>query len=103
MAQLLGDRILPEQVVSARRRIRSRVSDLREPIRARREDLVPGPDVIGRIEENISQMRTQFVRRDSLLDRIRSRQNGNGQGSGSGSGNNSGETQPASDRSDALV
>lgn len=84
MAQLLGDRFLPESVTSMRQSFRSRVSDLREPIRSRREELVPGPDVVGRVEEQFSNLRTRFVRRNSLMERIRSQSEGD---SGSGSGN----------------
>lgn len=102
MAQLLGDRVLPESVVSARRRVRSRVSDLREPLRSRRESLVPGPDIIGMIEENVSQMRTRFVRRDNLLDRIRSRRGGDGQGTGEDSGSQ-GQSGSASANADSMV
>lgn len=88
MAQLLGDRVLPEQVVSARQRIRSRVSDLREPIRSRREQMVPGPDIVGRVEDQVSSLRSSFVRRTSLLERIRSQRNGEGNGDSSGNGTN---------------
>lgn len=71
MAQLLGDRFLPESVTSARQRLRSRVADLREPIRSRRVELMPGPDLVGRAEDQVMNLRTRFVRRESLLDRIR--------------------------------
>lgn len=91
MAQLLGDRFLPESVVSMRRRVRSRVSDLREPLRSRREDLVPGPDIIGMVEENVSQARSRFVSRASLLERVRDRQSGEDQ-EGSGQGNQGSNT-----------
>lgn len=76
MAQLVGDRFLPEQVASARQRVRSRLSELREPIRSRREQLVPGPDIIGRVEDQFSSLRSRFVSRTSLMERIRSQREG---------------------------
>lgn len=76
MAQLLGDRFLPEQVVSARQRVRSQLSELREPVRSRRETLVPGPDLIGRLEDQVTSLRSRFVRRTSLMERIRSQRDG---------------------------
>lgn len=71
MAQMLGDRLLPEAVQVQRRKVRNKITDLREPIRERRQDLVPGPDVIGSIEENVSDLRSRFVSRDTLLKRVK--------------------------------
>lgn len=107
MAQLLGDRVLPESVVSARRRMRARFSDLREPLRSRREELVPGPDVIGRLEGSVSDLRTRFVRRDGLIERIREQRgdmaSGNGDSSGGG-GDSSGDSPTSrSGRGDQMV
>lgn len=71
MARMLGENFLPESVQSARRRVRNRVQDVRQPIRQRREDLVPGPDVIGMTEQRLSGLRDRFVSRDGLLSRVR--------------------------------
>lgn len=79
MARMLGERVLPEQVNNARRRVRARVSDIREPIRQRRQQLVPGPDLIGRTESMFRDLRDRFVSREGLLSRIRSQQEGGGQ------------------------
>jgi len=69
--------------------------------------MVPGPDVIGRLEDNVTELRTRFVRRDGLIQRIREQRgdmmpgdsgsNGNGDES-SGDGSN-----PAKDRGDRMV
>lgn len=107
MAELLGDRVLPESVVSARRRMRARFSDLREPLRSRRSELVPGPDIIGRLEDNVTELRTRVVRRDGLIERIRMQRGGDSSGSnGSGnSGDDSSGDSPSgrSGRGDQMV
>lgn len=82
MARMLGDRLLPESVQSARRRARNRVQDVREPIRQRREQLVPGPDIIGMTESRVSDLRDRFVNRTTVLERIRARREGEGQQQG---------------------
>lgn len=85
MARMLGDRFLPESVQGTRRRVRNRLQDLRQPIRRRREDLVPGPDLVGQAESRFRDFRDRFVSRDGLLARMRSQQQdgetqqGNGQ------------------------
>jgi len=61
MARLLGEDALPEQVNSARRTVRRRASSLREPIRSTREDLVPGPDVIGSLESRAMGLRSKLT------------------------------------------
>lgn len=96
MARLLGDSVLPERVQSRRRSLRNRLTELRDPVRRFREQNVPGPDVVGRLESNVSDLRDRFVSRTTVLERIRQRrqdgegeqqgQNGNAQGSGSSSG-----------------
>lgn len=95
MARMLGERVMPESVTAKRRQLRSRIQDLREPVRSKREDLVPGPNVIGKLESQVNQLRTSVVERDSVLSRIRNR----GDGSSSGSGSNtssSGESSGSS-------
>lgn len=72
MARLLGDRVLPESVQSRRRQLRTRLQDLRQPIRQRRTDL-PTPDIIGTAETQITRLRDRFVTRESVLERIQER------------------------------
>lgn len=71
MATLLGERFVPESVQSRRRSMRRRLNDLREPVRSRREDLVPGPDLIGTAETRIDDLRRSFVTRDSAVASFR--------------------------------
>lgn len=77
--RLIGDRVLPESVTSRRRQLRSRLRELRDPIRTRREDLVPGPDIIGMVESNLMNLRDRFTSRDGLLSRIRAQRDGQGE------------------------
>lgn len=79
MARMLGDRFLPDSVSAARRSLRERAMDLREPIRSRRQSLVPGPDVIGKTETKISDLRDSFMSRDGVLARMRERNSGSGE------------------------
>lgn len=93
MPQLLGDKVLPETVVSKRRTLREKVRDFREPVRQSREDYIPGPDVVGMTEDQISGLREKFVSRDGLIDRIndrRSDDSGSGDGGSGSSGDGSG-------------
>lgn len=95
MARMLGDRLLPESVQSRRRQLRQRAQNLRDPIRNRRENLVPGPDVFGRAESTASDLRDRFVQRDGVVSRIRARRNGNdNSGNGNSNGNGSGDEDP---------
>lgn len=73
MAPMLGERVLPDSVNSTRRRVRSRVRDLRQPIRSRRQNLVPGPDIIGRAENTVMDLRDRFISRDSVLGKMKSK------------------------------
>lgn len=73
MARLFGDKVLPEAVQSRRRSLRMKLEDMREPVRQRREQYVPGPDIIGNLESSFSSARQNFVSRDTLLTRIRAR------------------------------
>jgi hypothetical protein len=75
MSPMLGESVLPEAVNDARRRVRSQVRSLRQPIRQRRESLVPGPDVIGQTETTLMDLRDRVATRDGLLSRVRSQQN----------------------------
>ena len=71
MSPMLGESILPETVNDARRRVRNRVSSVRQPLRRSRQDLVPGPDIIGRAESNFNDLRNRVVNRDGLIERVR--------------------------------
>lgn len=73
MARMLGDAVLPEQIQSRRRTLRNRLMDLREPVRSFREQNVPGPDVVGRLESRFTDVRDRFVTRTTVLERIRQR------------------------------
>jgi len=96
MARMLGESVLPESVNSVRRNIRNRAMGLREPIRRRREQLVPGPDVIGQVESSVTDLRDQFVSREGLLDRVRSQDMMSGNGNSTDSQNSSSsDTTPA--------
>lgn len=56
--------------------------DMREPVRQRRVDLVPGPDLLGQAERKLRNTRDKFVSRDSVISRIkemRSEDSGNGE------------------------
>jgi len=70
MVQMLGDRLLPEAVQTQRRKMRNRLTNLREPIRQKRQELVPGPDVMGSLGENLSDLRSKVVDRKTVLERI---------------------------------
>lgn len=71
MARLLGDRIMPESIQSRRRSLRNRLDNLRDPVRSRREDMVPGPDLIGTAENRLSDLRDSIVSRDSATASFR--------------------------------
>lgn len=91
MAEMLGNNVLPESVVSARRRFRRKLADVREPVRNFRENTVPGPDIVGNVEDQVTSLRDQFVRRNSMLSMIQERApdiGGNSGGSSSSQGNN---------------
>lgn len=88
MARLLGDNLLPDSVVSRRRQVRQKISDLRQPIRQFRERNVPGPDLVGSAEEQFMNLRNKLVSRDSVMSRIRSRNGTNNSEDASGSGGN---------------
>lgn len=85
--------VLPESVNERRMRLRQRFQSLREPIRSRREQLVPGPDLVGSVEERLMQARSQVMQRDNILQRIRQRRDGGGSGGSGGDNNNSGGGQ----------
>lgn len=108
MARMLGERVLPETVQSRRRQLRNRVTDLREPIRNRREDLVPGPDLVSKMESQLTDFRNSFVDRDSVMSRIKeaapvgdssggSSDSGNGGSGSNGSSSTSGGSANSSD------
>jgi len=89
---MLGDSLLPDSVQNLRRSLRSQVSSIREPIRRRREDLVPGPDIIGSVENSVMSLRDRFVTRDGALDRVKNASPMGSDGSGSGSGGSNGNS-----------
>jgi len=101
MARLIGDRFVPESVQSRRRSVRSRLNEIREPIRSRREDLVPGPDLVGTAERQVSDLRDSFVSRDSIVASLREMVDG-GDGDGEGSGNGNGESSSNSGSSNGT-
>lgn len=80
--RMFGENLLPESVNERRRNLRSRVQGLREPIRSRRENLVPGPDVIGRAESRVADLRDRVLEREGVLSRIRARRADGGEDSG---------------------
>lgn len=71
MPRMLGDKILPEGVQGKRRQLRSRIEDLRDPIRQKRRQFVPGPNIVGKAESKLSQLRDKFVTREGALSRIK--------------------------------
>lgn len=102
MARMLGERIFPESVTKRRRSFRNRVRDLREPVRRFREQNVPGPDMVGKLESSFVDLRDRFVERDSVLSGISARRRGTGGSDGSGevssSDSDSGNGVPAEQR-----
>lgn len=78
MANMVGEGILPESVNRRRRSLRQRVSSVREPLRSRRQSAVPGPDVIGRVEEQVRNVESRVSGREGIVDRIRNRQSSSG-------------------------
>lgn len=66
MPQLLGEDILPDSVNSQRRKVRERVSSFRQPLKNRRQDAVPGPDLVGSFESKVKNLRSKAVSRDGL-------------------------------------
>lgn len=71
MARMLGDRVLPEAVQSQRRKLRSRLQSVREPVRSFREQNIPGPDVVGTVENQVTDLRSKVVSRDSVIGRVK--------------------------------
>lgn len=85
MPEMLGNNFLPSSITSARRRFREKVTELREPVKRFREQNIPGPDVIGKTEEQMTSLRDDFVRRESVLSSIKDRASGSNGGSNSSS------------------
>ena len=105
MAELLGERALPDSVQNQRERLRSQLEDLRDPIRSRRVSTVPGPDLIGRGEEAITDARRRVITRDSpiggILSRITGDDSEDGGNSGGSGGSNGGNSSGGSSSDDA--
>lgn len=89
---LLGDNLLPEAVMSQRRSMRTRLRNLRDPVRQFRENTIPGPNVLGQLEDRVIQMRDRFVTREMALSRLQDLRGGGGgmMNRGGNSGSNSG-------------
>lgn len=85
MARMLGEKMLPEAVQSRRRMIRERLMDARDPIRRRRQNMVPGPDIIGTAERNIADLRNKVVEREGILSRVKGDRNSSSSSSSSSS------------------
>lgn len=99
MPQMLGENILPDSVNTRRRRVRERVQSLREPLRSTRENLVPGPDVVGKLENQIMDARDRVVQREGALQGMdlgsrlmQLRGSDSGSDGSNGSSNNSGSS-----------
>lgn len=95
MVTMLGDRVLPSSVQRRRQNLRSRVLNVREPIRQLRKETVPGPDVIGTVEGSATDLRDRFVDGGSPLDAIKDlRSDDSSSGSGqSGSSSSNGQNK----------
>lgn len=72
MARLLGERLLPSEVNSRRRELRRRVNELRRPIKRQRRDIIPGPDVIQKLESAATDARNTVTTRETIMSRISS-------------------------------
>lgn len=98
MARMLGDSIIPDSIQDRRRSVRRRLRELRQPIREKRQSLVPGPDVIGTVEQKLDNARTSVSTRDSLMDRI-----SESRLSGSDDSSNGGGSESTNGEQDAQV
>ena len=96
MPRMIGEGFLPESIQSQRNRLRNRLNDLREPIRSRREQLVPGPDLVGRAESTFRNLRDRVVSRTTIMQRIRERR-------ANGEEQEEGETQSGESRNKPTV
>jgi hypothetical protein len=98
MPEMLGNNFLPESVTSARRRFREQVMQMRRPVRRFRERNVPGPDIVGRVESELTSLRDNFVRRESVLSQINRRNmigaSGNSSPSNGGTADSPNSTSP---------
>jgi len=96
---MLGNRVLPESVVTRRRRMRERLSNLRRPVKQFRRENVPGPDVVGQVESSVMDLRDRFVTRNSMMDRMKERRD-----SGTSQNESSEPERPGSpDKGDSAV
>lgn len=95
MPHMLGENFLPESVMQRRRQVRDQLQSFRQPIKSAREN-IPGPDVIGQVENSAKSLRDKFVSRQSVLSRIKNMrsQAGSSGGSSGGSSSGSGSSQP---------
>jgi len=96
MPSMLGDRLLPQSVQTRRRQVRSKLQDLRQPVKSRRESIVPGPNLVGKAENRFSSAKDRFLQRQTVLQRIKSMRQSQGQNqssSSSGSSSGSGSSQ----------
>lgn len=100
MAELLGERLTPDSIQERRKALRQRLQSLRDPIRRRRERMVPGPDLVGQTENTVVGLRRRLVRRDlpsDLLSRVRGSDGENGSNGSSGSNSGSDEEPDVDD------
>lgn len=95
--QFLGDRLLPESLMERRQNLRSnlrsRVQEIRRPIRQRREQLSP-VDIVGMVESNARDLRDRIVSRTDVLARIRDRRQSNQNNTGNNSNQNNTNNSP---------
>lgn len=75
MAPMIGEGFIPESIQSRRRSLRNRLRNMRQPIMEFRQQNIPGPDVVGTVENNLMDLRDRFVNREKILSRIRSQTN----------------------------
>lgn len=73
--------------------------DMREPIRQQREDLIPGPNLIGTAERRARNLRDRFVARDSVLSRIAEMRQNNDNDEENDNNNSNEENNPSRGRS----
>lgn len=92
MPHMLGENFLPESVMQRRRQVRDRLQSLRQPIKSTRESL-PGPNVIGQVENSAKSFRDKFVSRQNVLSRIKNMRSQSGSSGGNSGGSSGGSSR----------
>lgn len=92
MADLLGNRLLPESLASKRRDLRNRLNEIRQPLRDFRTNMVPGPNVVEMTESQFMGLRNKVTERDSAMNTIARRRSGNNSERKTQEPNNTGNT-----------